>query len=178
MWTFGRVRALAIMALLLAVAVVTVSMALERDANRASAEGGCPEGFVPVRLTLPAEGEVTLNVYNATNRAGLANRIAENFANRGFQVLERGDYEPEDDEEIEGVAELRFGPQALGAARLVEAYFLNQATTVFDINREDDVVDVILGPEFQQLATPTEVSQSIAASGNPSPPPGTCPVDD
>ncbi len=99
--------------------------------------------------------------------------MAESFANRKFDVLERAD----NDSEVEGVAELHYGPRAVGAAQLVGAYFLNNATMVFDINREDDVVDVVLGDNFRQLATPTEVSQAIAAAGNPAPPEGTCPAD-
>jgi hypothetical protein len=35
-------------------------------------------------------------------------------------------------------------------------------------------VDVVIGNQFRQLATETEVRQSIAALGNPEPPPGTC----
>jgi hypothetical protein len=46
----------------------------------------------------------------------------------------------------------------------------------FDIERKDDVVDIYLGADFQQLATPTEVNQSIAAMGEPPLPPGTCDV--
>jgi hypothetical protein len=37
---------------------------------------------------------------------------------------------------------------------------------------------VILGTEFQQLATVTEVNQSIAAIGTPDLPEGTCEADD
>lgn len=171
MLSFARVRAIAVVTLLVVAAVVMVSMALSRQPDGSLVADRCPDDFVPVRLTLPEAGEVKLNVYNATTRVGLATQVADNFANRNFQVLERDDY----DSEIEGVAELHYGPATVGAAQLVGAYFLNEATRVFDIDREDDVVDVVLGSEFRQLATPTEVSQAIAAAGNPEPPAGTCP---
>jgi hypothetical protein len=44
----------------------------------------------------------------------------------------------------------------------------------FDIKRKGAEVDVTLGTQFQQLATTTEVNQSIAEIGNPTLPPGTC----
>ena len=57
----------------------------------------------------------------------------------------------------------------------MSAYFLvNQATMQFDIKRKGGEVDVILGTQFQQLATTTEVNQSIAIIGKPPLEPGTC----
>jgi len=177
MLTFARVRAITIVAALFVAAVVSVSIALDRDADQADAQGTCPPGAVPVDLTLPAERDITINVYNATDEVGLANQIGDDFANRQFQVLERGDH----DEPFDGVAQLRFGPAAVAAAHVVGAYFLNQATLEFDVAREDNAVDVILGSEFRRLATPTEVNQAIAAlaqAGQLIAPPGTCPVPD
>jgi hypothetical protein len=129
---------------------------------------------VPANLALPAVNTVKINVYNATDQAGLATQIGENFVNRGFEVLERGD-DPLG-REVEGVAVLRYGPLAVGSAHVLQAYFLTSAEPEFDIARADDVVDVVIGGQFRQLATETEVRQSIAALGNPDPPPGTCPA--
>jgi hypothetical protein len=172
MLSFARVRAMTVVALLVIAATVSVVMALGRDTGEALALRTCPPGFVLADLALPDESGVKINVLNGTNRTGLAGQVADNFANREFEVLERADY----DSEIEGIAELRYGPQAVGAAQLVRAYFLNEATLVFDLDREDDVVDVVLGVQFRQLATPTEVKQAIAAAGNPAAPAGTCPA--
>jgi hypothetical protein len=174
MLSFARVRALAIVGVLLVGALVAVYLATSRDTGSALAgNGGCPAGSVPADLTLPAVNTVKINVYNATDQAGLAAQIGENFANRDFQVLERGD-EPQG-REVEGVAVLRYGPQAVGAAHVLQAYFLNAAEREFDIGRADEVVDVVIGNRFRQLATETEVRQSIASLGNPEAPPGTCP---
>jgi hypothetical protein len=161
-----------VVALLILTALVTVAMALGRSGDEARTVAACPEGFIPANLTLPQARDVQINVYNGTTRTGLAGRIGENFANRDFEVIDWADH----GSEVEGVAQLHYGPGAVGAAQLVRAYFLNDATMVFDITREDDVVDVVLGTAFQQLATPTEVSQAIAAAGNPAPPEGTCPA--
>lgn len=175
MLSFARVRALAIVILLAVGAVVAVSMAMSRDPGSALAgDGDCPAGSVPANLALPAVSGVKINVYNATDQAGLASQVGENFANRDFEVLEQGD-DPLGSE-VTGVAVLRYGPAAVGAAHVLRAYFLNTAEAQFDLEREDDVVDVVIGNRFRQLATETEVRQSIAALGNPEPPPGTCPA--
>lgn len=174
MLTFARVRALAIVAVLVIGALITVYMAMSRDTTGAASSTGsrCPEGSVVANLALPDVSDVKINVYNGTDQAGLATQVAENFANRDFQVLESSDSETAVEEEV---AVLRFGPQTVGAAHVLQAYFLNDVRNEFDIEREDDVVDVVIGSDFRQLATETEVRQSIAASGNPVAPPGTCP---
>jgi hypothetical protein len=173
MLTFARVRALAIVVGLGLVALITVSAAILRDTSTATATGNrCGEGDVVANLRLPDPTEIKINVYNATDQTGLAARVGENFSNRDFQVLGHDD-EPQD-AELSEVAVLRYGPQAVGAAHVLRAYFLNTAVTEFDLNRTDDVVDVVIGSGFRQLATETEVRQSIAALGNPIPPPGTC----
>jgi hypothetical protein len=44
----------------------------------------------------------------------------------------------------------------------------------FDLKREDDVIDVVIGGNFKTLATPTEMRQAVALLGHPTLPPGTC----
>jgi LytR cell envelope-related transcriptional attenuator len=174
MLTFARVRALAIVAVLVTGALIAVYIAVSRDTTGAASPEavGCPEGSVVANLALPDVRDVKINVYNGTEQAGLASQVAENFANRDFQVLESSDSDTAVEDEV---AVLRFGPQTVGAAHVLKAYFLGDVREEFDIEREDDVVDVIIGIDFNQLATETEVHQSIAALGNPDPPPGTCP---
>lgn len=173
MLSFARVRALAIVAALVVGALVSVALAITRDNGLAAEDSGdCGEDSVVADLELPDANDVTINVYNATDRGGLAAQVGENFANRDFEVLEQG--EDPLGTEVPGVAVLRYGPQAVGAAHVLRAYFLNNASDEFDIEREDDTVDVVIGDQFRQLATPTEVRLSIAALGNPVPPAGTC----
>lgn len=172
MLSFARVRAIAVVAVLVIGAAVAIRLALTQDTAPLAGQQECPEDFVLADLALPEASDVQVNVYNGTTRAGLASRVGDSFANRNFEVLDRDDH----DSAVDGIAELHYGPTAVGAAQLVGAYFLNEATRVFDIDREGEVVDVVLGSGFQQLATPTEVSQAIAAAGNPPAPAGTCPA--
>lgn len=176
MLSFARVRAIAIVAVLVLGALVSIVLAVTRDSEFAAAEEGqCDEGSVVANLEMPDAQNMKINVFNATDQSGLATQVGENFANRDFEVLAQED-DPLDTE-VSGVAVLRYGPQTVGAAHVLQAYFLNTASADFDIDREGDVVDVVIGNEFRQLATPTEVRQSIAALGHPVPPPGTCAGD-
>ena len=75
------------------------------------------------------------------------------------------------------MAVLRYGPKAVGSAHLLKAYFLDEAEPEYDPNREDDIVDVVIGNSYQQLATTTEVNQALGELGAPKLPAGTCPAD-
>jgi len=176
--TFARVRALIFVAVLFVTAGVVVIMAIGRDTQtRPIAGNDCPAGLVPAKIRMPDEGEVTVNVYNGTRKVGLAQEIRDKMRDRGFKVKKAGN--PPGNKVYENeIAEIKYGPQAVGAAYLVNAYFLGQAEMTFDLKRKDALVDVILGTEFQQLATFTEVNQSIAAIGSPDLPKGTCEADD
>lgn len=174
MLSFARVRALAILAALIVGAAVSVGLALNRDTEQQPIAEECPAGWPRANLMLRDEKEVKINIYNGTDQPDLAAKIGENLANRDFDVLDHGDDPLKS--EIEGVALLRYGPEGVGSAQLLRAYFLNEAAVEFQIDREGDIVDVVLGDQFRQLATPTEVRQAIAAIGHPVLPPETCPL--
>src|SRR4029434_8754228 len=126
----------------------------------------------PRKYRAPEWRDVKINVYNGTPMVGLATKIGEEFKNRDFVV---GKMENAPGNKVyDEVAVIRYGPKAVGAGWALRAYFLDEAVTDFDIKRKDNEVDVIIGTQFQQLATKTEVNQSIAAIGVPILPPGTC----
>jgi hypothetical protein len=172
--TFARVRALIFVAVLFITAGVVVIMAIGRDTQtKPISADPCPSGLVAARTKMPERGEVTVNIFNGTAKVGLAQQVGGEFKNRGFNVKKTGTVpgnklSPE-------IAEITYGPEAVGAAALVSAYFLvDEAKMNFDIKRKGAEVDVVVGTRFQQLATTTEVNQSIAALGNPELPEGTC----
>jgi hypothetical protein len=111
-------------------------------------------------------------VYNATDKPGLANQVGEEFRSRKFTVINQAS-DPTG-RKLQGVAQVRYGPKTVGTAWVVRTYFLNEADLVFDINRKDDVVDVVVGANFLQLGSPTEVNQALSAAGTPRLPEGTC----
>jgi hypothetical protein len=173
--TFARVRSLIVVGILFVGATVAVVLTLTRDTqSKPVVVNLCPPGAVPANLKLPERRDVKLNVYNGTKQVGLATKIGTELKNRDFKVLKMRNAPR--NQRYKGVATIKFGPKTVGAAQEMNAYFLMIAVMSFDLERTDDVVDIYLGEDFQQLATTTEVNQSIAALGEPPLPPGTCDV--
>ena len=133
----------------------------------------CPDGLVPANIELPDAEDIRLHVYNGTTRDDLADEVAQDLRTRDFVVVSvdraTGSY-PQ-------VAVIRYGPRAVGAGWVMRSYFLDQAATEFLPERDSDEVDIVLGDQFQQLATRTEVNQSIASLGRAMLPAGTCAAD-
>jgi hypothetical protein len=172
--SFARVRALIVIGVLAVAAIVFVIIALVRDSQHDLIANGCPAGSVMADVSLPDEpSQVTVKVFNGTNRVGLADAISNEFANRKFKTQKPA----EDKKKFTGVAQLRYGPAAIGSAQLLRAYFLNQldkADLQYDPKRKGNVVDVVIGSRYQSLATTTEVNQSLVEIGVPVLPPGAC----
>ncbi|MBO3736066.1 LytR C-terminal domain-containing protein [Actinoplanes flavus] len=170
--SFARVRALVVVGVLAVAAIVFVVVALFRDTQRNTANGSdCPAGAPLADMRLPDDpAEITVKVFNGTNRAGLADQVTTEFKNRRFTVQDPGKSKTK----FNGVAEVRFGPDAAGKAQLIRAYFLAQSKMVYNAKRKGDVIDIVIGDQFQQLATTTEVNQSLVEVGEPTLPPGAC----
>ncbi|MGN9809768.1 LytR C-terminal domain-containing protein [Micromonospora sp. BQ11] len=165
-------RALVVVGLLAVVALVFVVVALVRDTQSdAGVAGGCPEGWPVADVALREQKDVKINVFNGSDQIGRAADVADDFRNRKFQVKKVADQKKKIDE----IAVLRYGPKGVGSAHLLRAYFLDNAEYEYDPKRKDDIVDVVLGASFQQLATTTEVNQSLGDLGSPVAPPGSCP---
>ncbi|WP_067504833.1 LytR C-terminal domain-containing protein [Actinoplanes sp. TFC3] len=170
--SFARVRALVVVGVLAVAAVVFVVVALVRDTQGgAVAGGGCPDGAVLADVTLPDDPQdVTIKVLNGTDQPGVADNVSNEFKNRRFKTQKPD----EDKKKIDGVAVMRYGPEAVGSAWLLRAYFLDQVKTEYNPKRKGKVVDISIGKDFQQLATTTEVNQSLVELGEPQTPPGAC----
>lgn len=91
---------------------------------------------------------VQINVYNATDREGLASSVAESLQSQGFRVETVGN-DPLG-RTVQGVGEIRRGPTgaphaAFAATRLPEARIVGD-------KRTDETVDVVLGNKFTALS--------------------------
>ena len=169
--SFARVRALVVIGVLAVAAVVFVIVALVHDSQHDAVANGCPAGSVMADVSLPDNpDEVTLQVFNGTSQPGLAESVTIDFQNRRFKTKKP----TENKKKFKGVAQLRYGPAAVGKAHLLKAYFLAQAEPQYNPKRKGDVVDVVIGSQFRQLATTTEVNQSLVELGEPDVPPGAC----
>jgi hypothetical protein len=171
--SFARVRALVVIGVLAVAAVVFVVVALVQDSQGGEVAGdSCPAGYVRANVILQEPKDVKLKVFNATENVGLGTQVTDDFKNRGFQIEK-----PQDNpKKLDELAILRYGPKTVAAAHLLRAYFLSEADVQYDAKRTDDVVDVIIGSQYRQLATTTEVNQALAALGQPVLPPGACPA--
>ncbi|MEI4271471.1 LytR C-terminal domain-containing protein [Klenkia sp. LSe6-5] len=107
---------------------------------------------------------VELRVLNATSTAGLAQTVATTMQSRGFVVTEFAN-DPTG-REVTGVGELRFGPRGAEAARYTEL-FLPGATEYQD-TRATAVVDLVVGPDFTELATPEDVAAALTPAASAS----------
>ncbi|HYO35167.1 MAG TPA: LytR C-terminal domain-containing protein [Geodermatophilus sp.] len=101
---------------------------------------------------------VSIRVFNATDRAGLANEVAAALQQRGFVVDEIAN-DPSD-RQVTGTGEVRHGPRGGDAARFV-ALFLPGAGS-FQDTRADARVDLVVGPDFTELATPEQVAATLS----------------
>ncbi|GAA3273744.1 hypothetical protein AAU01_17400 [Paenarthrobacter aurescens] len=97
---------------------------------------------------------VTLNVFNATSRAGLAGTVADQFKARGFKVASVDN----SDTAYSGVGVVVSGVKGQAAAFNIQRNIAG--TDYFEDNREDESVDVILTPDFEGLVEPQLVDQT------------------
>jgi hypothetical protein len=171
--SLARLRALIIVGVLVVAAAVFVTVAIVRDKqDDAQIAVDCEAGDVPADLRLPDDtAAIKLNVFNATTSPGIAGQVASDFRARKFTVVKEETAPPP---ALEAVAEIRYGPRMVGAAWVVSAFFLNDARKKFDISRDDDTIDVVIGTKYLELATFTEQRQALGAAGEPILPPGTC----
>jgi hypothetical protein len=100
---------------------------------------------------------ITVRVFNATDEAGLAQKVAEDLKNRGFTIAEVAN-DPSG-REVTGTGEIRYGRRGEDAAAYLGVY-LPQGGEYQDI-RADAKVDLVIGPEFSALATPEEVAAAL-----------------
>ena len=100
---------------------------------------------------LPAATTITVNVYNATDRTGLAATTAKALRDQGF-VVGAVSNDPVG-KKIDLVAEIRYGKAAAAKADAVAARFPG-AAKVLDDKRTDDLVDVAIGEKFAAVSPP------------------------
>ncbi len=140
-----------------------------------------PEGHAMARAvtaacpTTPASGpgqairltpqQVTVNVYNATTRPGLARGTAEQLRLRGFRIGMVAN-DPLN-ATITGTAQVRGGVRGRDRMAYLAA-FVDGATQYVD-KRADETVDLVLGQRFAQLRTDQQVAAALAALPRPRP---------
>jgi hypothetical protein len=137
---------------------------LKQDAERQeTAAAACSSAAAAIPSLDPAT--VTVRVLNASDVAGRAGQIAEALQNRGFVVAEIGNDDV--NREVTGVGEVRYGKLGVEPAR-----FLSLQQPDVDLvqdTRATTVVDLVIGPDFGQLATPESITKALATQPTDAP---------
>lgn len=129
---------------------------LQTDQARSSSETDvCP---APPTVTALDPASIQIRVLNATDTAGLAAQVSAEVVGRGFSVTETDN--DRSGRTVLGVGELRYGGRGADKAAFV-ALFVPGITLVRD-TRADDLIDIVLGPEYVGLATPEAIAIAIA----------------
>ena len=131
---------------------------------KAVASPAC-QAVTPVKAVAPRA--VTINVYNSTNRSGLAASVAKSLRTQGFKVVEVAN-DPLG-RPISGVGEIRHGRTGVAGAALAATRLLG-AKLVLD-NRTDASIDFVLGNKFKALSVPPKVAPAKAGKPTPTPSP-------
>jgi hypothetical protein len=116
--------------------------------------GAAPTPTCTATATSRVPAQVTVNVYNATDRTGLAAKTASDVRKRGFKVsavsndpLQR---------QVAIAAEVRYGTTGTASAKLVLG-LVKGAKAVKD-SRTDSSVDLVLGAKFTALTPPPKAA--------------------
>ncbi|MER5810652.1 LytR C-terminal domain-containing protein [Streptomyces sp. NPDC002033] len=140
--------------------------------NTGSGPGAAPSA--PPAAALPQPGQITVNIYNATPRAGLAKAVRDELEKRGFVIGQVGNAPAGFDKKVPGAGILVGSPRTDKAAYSVLAAQLTGVTTQTDA-REGGDIDLILGDSFKELTAKADADKALAALANPVPAPaGKC----
>lgn len=131
-------------------AVLTGRVTIPQPGGKQALAAACPTGTFDY---LPATA-VTVNVYNATGREGLAAQIADQLKTRAFTVKDVSNERIT----VDAAALVRGGSAGEAGAFTLQR---NVPGSIFlRDGRSDASVDLVLGPSFNSLADPALVDQT------------------
>ncbi|GAA2227465.1 LytR C-terminal domain-containing protein [Streptomyces nogalater] len=126
--------------------------------------------------SLPAPGRITVNVYNATPRSGLAKKTADELRRRGFRIGKVGNAAKAYDKKVKGTGLLLGSPAAQDTSLRVLATQLSGAERRADARKSADL-DLIIGDAFKDLTrrrTADQALTTLTAPGATAPVKKTC----
>ncbi|WP_129841377.1 LytR C-terminal domain-containing protein [Streptomyces sp. RFCAC02] len=141
--------------------------------RNAAGRQDCAGGGTDTRVDLPKPDTITVNVYNATTRTGLAQATADALAERGFSIGEVENAPADLDGQVDATA-LLLGTAAAeesGALTVLGAQVEDAETGTPESGERADnpaVVDFVIGDGFTELAAADEAEQRLADLASPS----------
>ncbi|GAA0386973.1 LytR C-terminal domain-containing protein [Streptomyces luteireticuli] len=128
-------------------------------------------GHAAPREQLPRPADITVNVYNATPRSGLAKTTADELKQRGFRIGKVGNAPAPYDKNVNGTALLLGAPDDTDTAMRVLQEQVEGAEVKADVRKSEEI-DLIIGAGFKELAPRKGTSPGPAASPPVSSPSG------
>lgn len=152
--------------LVLALAALGVWWNVFRDAEAIAQDNAAACSTAAQAPTALDPATVQLRVFNATDTAGLAQTVATTLQSRGFSVTEISNDPSPRRAEVTGVGELRYGPRGASTAAFVGLYLPGAGT--YQDTRADATVDLVIGPQFTELAAQEVVDATLGAEASAS----------
>ncbi|WP_328481038.1 LytR C-terminal domain-containing protein [Streptomyces sp. NBC_00377] len=122
---------------------------------------------------VPKPAQITVNVFNATTRSGLAKTTADELRKRGFRIGEVGNAAKQYDKKVTGTGILLGPASSLNTSLPVLATQLTAAERRTDAARAGTAVDLIIGNGFKALTSPAASVKALTALAAPQPTPST-----
>jgi len=127
--------------------------------STATAKNPCTSQSTPT--VLPQASSVTITVYNATNRTGLAKTTAKVLGTDGFKVAVFAN-DPSG-LPVAGVAEIRFSADQKNSAALLSYYLPGAKMVPLDASSDSKLV-VSLGANFKAVALPSAAHAAMTSA--------------
>ena len=128
-------------------------------ASASAAPLPCETTMVTAAEVLPRSSKVKVNVWNATDRVGLASDVAKVLKARSF-TIKKVDNDPQA-KVLEGVGQIRYGVNGRANAELLAFYFPG-AILVQD-DRPKKIVDIALGNAFTEINGEAQIAAAMAS---------------
>jgi hypothetical protein len=122
------------------------------------------------KSSYPKPSQITVNVFNATPRAGLAKETADELKKRGFKIGDVGNASKEFDKKVKSAGILLGRTSAMSTSLEVLGTQVAGAEARADGRKGADV-DLIIGTAFKSLAKKADADKALAALSNPQPTP-------
>lgn len=127
-----------------------------------------PSASPPAHTTVkPAR--ITVNVFNATPRSGLAKKAADELKKRGFKIGDVGNATKEFDKKVKGTGLLLGPASAVNTSLPVLATQLSTAERRTDAARKGTELDLIIGTGYKNLNSKADADKALAALAAPQP---------
>ncbi len=118
---------------------------------------------------VPKPAQITVNVYNATPRSGLAKSTADELKKRGFKIGDVGNASAQWDKKVKGTGVLLGPASALDTSLPVLATQLTGAERRTEATRKGTAVDLVIGTAFKNLTAKAAADKALAALAGPEP---------